>query len=92
MKMATIDKDGHVYQVRIHRDNPTYYQSANETRVGNRRSAETITKGINSHNASRAAYGYPPDQLFTVERAKVGEFEDVTAEFEIQLPPEVPLD
>jgi hypothetical protein len=84
MKMATIDKDGHVYQVRIHRDNPTYYQSANETRVGNRRSAETITKGINSHNASRAAYGYPPDPGFPVE--------DVTAEFEIQLPPEVPLD
>jgi hypothetical protein len=53
---------------------------------------EQVINSIHSHNASRAAYGYPPDQFYTVDRAQVGEFVDCTTEFEIQLPPEVPLD
>lgn len=48
--------------------------------LGTKTAAHATAGYVKSHNATAERYGYPKLSV-TIERARVGEFADVTAEF-----------
>lgn len=73
----------HVYRVTRHRKHPAYYQNKLSTRVCTRRSLTAQIKAIEEAREHARRYGLtePHIDILKIERAEVGEFEDVTGEF-----------